>query len=135
MRKKLKFLAWLLIIIWLSPAVSQAQAPWQKNKLREKKKWEKTLDKIEEIPVHEEKLKGNYQILGFVRGEDAFTNKKTGIIKHMRIQAYKMGADAIMEFKCKRGWKSLYQACEGFAIKFAESETNQESPETLLLKF
>ena len=71
-------------------------------------------EKLLEIPVYRQKVKG--EILGPVHAEDMMTNKKDAMIRQMRFQAYKMGATAISEFKCKQMLKSLFLSCEGFAV-------------------
>lgn len=106
------------MIFLLCPLVLQAKVPWQSNKLREKKKMEKIEEAINQIPIYEEKLTGDYIILGPVRGQDILSKKRTAIFRQMREQAYKMQADAIMEMTCKPMLKSIFQSCEGFAIKY-----------------
>jgi len=126
--------AFLLFSLIMAPAV-QAKVPWQTNKLRAQKKWEKLAEKIDRIPVFRDKIDGHYDILGPVHAQDAFTRKQTAIVRKMRTQAYKMGADAIMEFRCRKMVKSLFQNCEGFAIKYlehAEPENEDEDKKTVI---
>lgn len=94
-----------------------ARAPKYINKKQEAEKMAAYEEEIARIPIYREKLKGDYVLLGPVHGEDAFTKKNDFIIRKLRSQAYKMGADAIMEFKCRRIAKSLFQTCDGFAVK------------------
>lgn len=110
-----------MIILLIAPAtLLHAQAPWRANKLREAKKTEAIRVRIDEIPLHEEKLEGNYEILGPVRGQDMLTKKKEAIFYQIRQTAWKMGADAVMEIKCKPVLKTVFQSCEGFAIKYRQ---------------
>lgn len=122
-----KLVLFFLAILVFVPATPEARSLRHTNKLREKAKQAVFNAELEKIPVYREKLGGEYQILGFVHGEDAFTRKKTAIIQHMRLQAHKMGASAIMEFKCRRIWKSFLQSCEGFAIKSEEPGATLDS--------
>lgn len=94
------------------------RSPKYINKKKEEEKVREYEEIIAQIPIYREKLKGNYDLLGPVHGEDAFTKKNDFIIRKLRSQAYKMGADAIMEFKCRRIAKSLFQTCEGFAVRY-----------------
>lgn len=73
--------------------------------------------KIKEIPIYREKLEGSYMLLGPVRGQDMLTNKKSAIMAQMRDQAFKMGANAIMEFQCDKILKRTFMQCEGFAVR------------------
>lgn len=110
-----KFLL-LFLALTVFSADALAQASWRRNKLRVRKDQEALKEKLEEIPIYREKLDQPLEILGPVRGEDILSRKKDAIIYQMRVQADKMGADAIMEFKCE-SLKSIYQNCEGFAVK------------------
>lgn len=108
-----------IIILFITPStLLYAQAPWRTNKLREAKKTESIRAQIDEIPLYEEKLTGNYDILGPVRGQDMLTKKKEAIFYQIRQTAWKMGADAVMEIECKPILKTVFQSCEGFAIKY-----------------
>lgn len=98
--------------------ISHAETNRFTNKVRVKREQDKLKEEIAKIPIYEEKLSGNYDILGAVYGQDALTSKKDGIIYQMRLKAFKAKADAIMEFKCKQVGKSLFRQCEGFAIKY-----------------
>jgi len=95
-----------------------SRAPKYVNKKREAEKIAEYEETIAQIPIHRGKLKGDYDLLGPVHGEDAFTKNNAYITRKLRSQAYKMGGDAIMEFKCRRIAKSLFQTCDGFAVKF-----------------
>lgn len=108
----------IFAFLLLYPFFLQAKPSWQSNKLRERQKWEKVQEEIDQIPLYKEKLEGNYQIIGFVRGDDLWTNKHHAIYNKMKREAFEMGADAIMEVKCKRIAKWFAQHCEGFAIKY-----------------
>lgn len=114
------------------PFAVNAKAPWQYNKVREKRKQDAIWAEASQIPLLKEKVKDRkYQILGFVRGEDLFTSKHIAIYNKMRLDAHKMGADAIMEVRCKRIMKSFAQQCEGFAIKYLDSPHANQVPEEL----
>lgn len=120
-------LLFLLVASGLSVA-AQAKAPWQSNKLREKKKYEKIQEKIDAISLYREKLSGTYDIIGPVSAQDALTNKRTYIYNKMRQIAYEMGADAVMEIRCKKTLNWLAQSCEGFGIKFKGDESGEVLP-------
>jgi hypothetical protein len=111
-----KSIAALATLVFLSLS-SQAYTYDFTNKLRQKREDAAYRAKLEEIPIYREKLTGNYQLLGPVRGQDAFSKSKKAIMLQMREQAYKMGGDAIMEFQCETLVKRTFQQCEGFAIR------------------
>ncbi|MBI4411586.1 MAG: hypothetical protein HY541_03785 [Deltaproteobacteria bacterium] len=120
----------LLVFIGLAFGLSiaaEAKVPWQSNKLREQKKVEKIQAEIDAIPLMTGRAEGDYDILGPVRGEDALTNKRTYIYNKMRQVAYEMGADAVVEVRCKKMLNWLAQSCEGFGIKY-RNEKAEETP-------
>lgn len=119
----------LILCICLSPLSVLAQAKHLKNKLRLKKQWDKVEAVIESMPVYTEKLEGDYQALGLVQGQDMMTKKKTAAVKQMRTEAYKMGADAIMEFECETHVKSLFTNCAGVAIKYVPNSSSSNPSE------
>lgn len=88
-------------------------------KLQEKRKQEQLNAILENIPVYRDRIR-TAQILGAVRGQDAFTNKNYAIVHQMREQAHKLGANAIMEFSCDKSKKIMIQTCTGFAIFLSE---------------
>ncbi|OGQ08978.1 MAG: hypothetical protein A3G32_09040 [Deltaproteobacteria bacterium RIFCSPLOWO2_12_FULL_40_28] len=118
------FLTLILFFSFIMP--SMAKAPWATNQLRQNKKTEAYEAELEKIRIYREKLEGDYTILGFVQGQDAFTNKKDAVIHQIRKKAHKMGADAIMEFKCKKMVRSTLQSCEGFAVRLNEIQNIPE---------
>lgn len=114
---KLKYTTAVLTVIFLSQVlVFPVRADLYPNKLAERKSQQKARDEVDNIPVYRQRLTGDYEILGFVQGQDAFTKNKKAILNGMRLKAYKMGANAIMEFSCRKRLGSLFQNCEGFAI-------------------
>lgn len=113
------FLTLVLFFSFIIP--SMAKAPWATNQLRQNEKIEAYEAELEKIRIYREKLDGGYTILGFVQGQDAFTNKKDAVVHQIRRKAHQMGADAIMEFKCKKMIRSTLQSCEGFAIQLNEN--------------
>lgn len=116
--QKFKITAMLLCLGLLIPHVGIAKSTRFKNKVRLAETKAEILLRLDRIPIHKEKLTGDYQLIGLVSSQDALTSKKTFILRDMRFKAYKVGADAIMEFNCRQIGKSFLQRCEGFAIKY-----------------
>lgn len=111
----------LFLLFCSLPVTIQADVPWQTNKLRSQREQAAVEKEIAQIPLYEEKIDGNYQMLGPVRGQDILSRKKNAIFSQIRHQAYKMGADAVIEIKCKPLLKSIFQSCEGIAIKYSSN--------------
>ncbi len=114
--KKIIFLSLILSVMFQTSAWADKASRY--NRLRMQPAIEAYEAERDAIPIYREKLDG--EILGFVHAEDAFTNNKSAIFRQMRKKALSLGADAIMEFKCTQKGKSIYQQCEGFAIKLKE---------------
>lgn len=95
-------------------AGTAAFAAVPENKFQLKKEQAAFEETLLKIPVYREKIQG--EIVGPVHAEDMLTNKKDAMVRQMRFQAYKMGANAISEFKCNPILKSLFISCEGFAV-------------------
>lgn len=87
--------------------------------VHKKRMQQERMVELVKIPIYEERLQ-NVVIIGPVHGQDVLGSKKTAIFNQVREQAYKMQANAIMEFKCKPMLKSLFQTCEGFGVKVSE---------------
>ena len=113
-----KFFLFSFFVILGVSFLAQARPEWQVNKLREQKKQEAIQEQIDSIPLYEDKLTGDYTIVGPVRGQDIVSRKKNAIFAQVRLQAYKMKADAVMELKCTKVLKSVFQSCEGFGIRY-----------------
>lgn len=96
----------------------EVEAQKHKNKSREKKKFQEVEAVIHDIPIYRGKIDGDYEILGPVNGQDIFAKSIKGIAWQIKVQAYKLGADAVVEFECKTRAKNTFQDCQGFAIKF-----------------
>lgn len=111
-----------LSILAMCTVALAAHAEIYPNKLVERREKQKVRETVENIPVYRTRLEGDYEILGFVQGQDAFTKDKKAIIYSMRLKAHKMGANAIMEFTCHTPLRSLFQNCEGFAIRWKGGE-------------
>lgn len=94
-----------------------AQGKYQ-NKVRFDRAVEALRVEIEKIPVFEEKLTGEYTIIGMVRSQDALTKKHDAMMLNLKAQAYKFKADAVMEVKCRNLWRWVLQECEGFAVRY-----------------
>ncbi len=107
-----------LIFSILFSTTAFAGGYWQTNQIVANQKAQAFEKVLFGIPIYRDKLTGTYDNLGFVHSEDALTNKKDAMIYQMRFQAYKMGANAIMEFKCRGIKKSIFQQCEGFAVSY-----------------
>ncbi len=107
-----------LFIILIVTMPAHANPEWRKNKVRQQAADEAILAVIDEIPIYTERLEGNYDILAPVHGQDILSRKRDAIYYQVRETAYKIGADAIMEFSCKPMLKSVFLACDGFAIKY-----------------
>ena len=108
----------IFFLLCFLPASLKADVPWQTNPLSDKKKKAAVEEKIAQIPLYEEKIEGDYDMLGPVRGQDILSRSQTAIFSQIRHQAYKIGADAVIDIQCKPILKSIFQSCEGIAIKF-----------------
>jgi len=115
----IKFLT-LCLSLFLLACATESYAKDYTNHLKKKAEVQAINSKIKEIPIYKEKLEGNYHILGPVRGQDLFTTKRSAIMAQMRLQAYKMGANAIMEFHCDPMLKKALYQCEGFGVYIPE---------------
>jgi hypothetical protein len=112
------FLSFFILLSLVIGIVAFAKTPRYTNKLRREARMQELAKEIEKIPIYRERLEGDYTILGPVIGQDMLTKKRKAIIWQMRVKAYKMQADAIMEYHCKPIAKALFVSCEGFAIRY-----------------
>ncbi len=106
------------ILFVLISGHTYARPYWQNNQASVKNEEASVIAAIDEIPLYAHRVDGSYDILAPVRGQDMLNQKKDAIFFQMRKMAYQVGADAVMGVKCKPIFKSVFQSCDGFAIKY-----------------
>ena len=72
-----------ILSFFLFPSFAKAETNRFTNKVRVKREQEKFQEEISKIPIYKEKLSVDYDILGAVYGQDAFTSKKDGFCYHV----------------------------------------------------
>ncbi|MBX7148741.1 hypothetical protein K1X76_06605 [bacterium] len=120
----------LMVIVLALPALAFAQTGRFQNKVRLDRELEKIDAVVDNIPIFRERLPIQHTLLGPLHAEDAFTKSKDAILRSLRVDAYKVNANAISEFKCKKIAKSILQACQGFAVHVDENTLKAYLDET-----